>query len=234
MNEKLLKIDDISDMTRDKIMEILDVILYTMEMAITTNKDIEKKEYINMPFGYKEYEHLAWGDIKGTYAILETYLGESGFKFAIGAISKNNIQASWNNLHKNIKEFKKAIKLKRIITNDNKINEIAIVKPTIDDTRFVIIINQNFDNPLECDLIKQSWNLLFQLATKGEMELDDRSKGYLDYFNTNKKCKLYTQTGLAMTKILKINNGFIKPNIKISAMSEKSYKQKIKEEQKDT
>ena len=81
------------------------------------------------------------------------------------------------------------------------------------------------------DKARGSWNLLFMVAQK-EMATSYRGehKNSVDYFNTNAKNRIYTQTGYKLTKILKMEGGCIVPEdgIEINIISEKAFERRRK------
>jgi hypothetical protein len=226
MAENLIKIDDLSSETRNKVAEILDIILYKLELFLATN-DTEKADYVEMPFFYEEYEHLSLHDVQKVTEILETHFGKLGFKFPLRGIEKTKPIASWKSLYHEIKNFRDSIKSKRPILSGDKIVEILIVKPATDSNSYLVIVNQKFNTPIKADRAKPSWELLFQIATNKEVAYSDNHKTSLDFFNSNKRCKLYTQTGLSLTKILQRESRHIVPSIRIAIITEKAYKLKI-------
>jgi hypothetical protein len=227
MAENLIKIDDFSQETRNKVVEILDIILYKLELFLATNNDTEKADYVEMPFFYKEYERISLHNVKKVTEVLEKHFGKLGFKFPLRGIDKTKTTASWKNLYNEIKNFHDSLKSKRPILSGDKIAEMLIVEPSTDSNSYLVIINQKFNAPIKADRAKPSWELLFQIATEKEVAYSDSHKTSLDFFNSNRRCKLYTQTGLSLTKILQRENRYIVPVIKIEVISEKAYKQRI-------
>lgn len=109
----------------------------------------------------------------------------------------------------------------------NTIDKIIIVKPK-NGNRFKIIINDDYhQRPLDGDRAKPSWNLLFRVAD-GDLIEEQEYKSSFDFFNSNEKCRLYTQTGYPKTKILKRESGYIKPAVEMEIITEKAYKQRCK------
>lgn len=226
MAENLIKIDDFSQETRNMIVEILDIILYKLELFLTTNSTKETDQ-IEMPFFYLEKQRFDLHDVKKVTEILEKYFGKLGFKFPLRGIDKTKETASWEELYNEIKNFRGSIKSRRPILSGDKIAELLIVKPNTDSNNYLVIVNQKFNKPIKADRAKPSWELLFTIANDKEVLYSDEHKTSLDYFNSNKRCKLYTQTGLSLTKILQRENRYIVPVIKIEVISEKAYKQRI-------
>jgi len=227
MAENLIKIDDFSQETRNKVVEILDIILYKLELFLATNNDTEKADYVEMPFFYKEYERISLHNVKKVTEVLEKHFGKLGFKFPLRGIDKTKTTASWKNLYNEIKNFHDSLKSKRPILSGDKIAEILIVRPSTDSNNYLVVINQKFNTPIKADRAKPSWELLFQIATEKEVAYSDSHKTSLDFFNSNKRCKLYTQTGLSLTKILQRESRSIVPAVRIGIITEKAYKQKI-------
>lgn len=225
MAEDLIKIDDLSSETRNKVAEILDIILYKFELFLTSN-NAEKADHIEMPFFYKKYEYIGLDDVKKVTEILKKHFGKLGFKFPLRGIDKTKPTASWKSLYSEIKNFRDSIKSKRPILSGDKIAEILIVKPATDSNNYLVIVNQKFNKLIKADRAKPSWELLFEIANNKETSYSDKYKTSLDYFNSNKRCKLYTQTGLSLTKILQRENRYIVPIIKIGVITEKAYKLK--------
>ena len=106
------------------------------------------------------------------------------------------------------------------------IHEIFCVRSKNSENRFKVIVNKNFEKLIMVDKIKFSWNLLFRIGEKELIKYDPSYKSSLDYFNNNKRNKIYTKTGHVVTKVFKIDGGFIKPNISIKTISEKEAKAK--------
>lgn len=107
------------------------------------------------------------------------------------------------------------------------IDKIVIVKPK-SGNRFKIIINDDYhQRPLDGDRAKPSWNLLFRVAD-GDLIEEQEYKSSFDFFNSNEKCRLYTQTGYPKTKILKRESGYIRPAVEMAIITEKAYKQRCK------
>lgn len=227
MAEDLIKINDFSQETRNKVVEILDIILCKLELFLSTNNDTEKTDNVELPFFYKEYEHISLHDVKKVTEILEKHFGKLGFGFPLRSIDKTKTTASWKNLYVEIKNFRDSLKSKRPVLSGDKIADILIVKPNTDSNNYLVIVNQKFNKPIKADQAKPSWELLFEIANNKEVTYSDEYKTSLDYFNSNKRCKLYTQTGLSLTKILQRESRHIVPAVKIGIITEKSYKQKI-------
>jgi len=142
------------------------------------------------------------------------------------------ILPKFNEAYEEFREKIESLKLentakKEIKQKSNTINKIIIVKPKTGN-RFKIIINDDYHlRPLYGDRAKPSWNLLFRVAD-GDLIEDREYKSSFDFFNSNEKCRLYTQTGYPKTKILKRESGYIKPAVEIKTITEKAFKQRCK------
>jgi len=147
------------------------------------------------------------------YQICDGYFGSSCPGFCIYKYTyKTNISC--------VPDFK----LIEISENNKKdyIESLTCINPGF-GSKFKIIINNNYSNPIEIDKNIKIWELLLQLSINGEIDYD---KSFLDFINSNRH-KLITKTGYKQTKIVKINNNKIVPNITIDTITEKAYKIKI-------
>lgn len=151
-------------------------------------------------------------------------------------IFSQNIFLIAHNLKK-LKDFKKEVdeKIKQLSLKDGKnssrfIKEIICVKPIKDNDRFKIVVNDNYLNPIEVDKTRDrgSWDLLYRVAEEGEVYADKDYKNNLGYFNTNRRNKIYTKTKLNLTKVLKQEGDYIRPedDLKIKSISHKAFMQK--------
>ncbi len=108
------------------------------------------------------------------------------------------------------------------------IREIICVRPSSGSNRFKIVVNGNYLGFITADMVKPSWDLLFKVADEKRVFCDSKSqyKNSLDYFNTNKNNKIYTQTSHKLTKILKMEGEYIFAEdwVTINVASEKSFK----------
>jgi len=103
------------------------------------------------------------------------------------------------------------------------IEKLDIVKPKNGD-KFLVVVNDDYQNPIKVDKAKPSWEMLFMVAEEEELE-GKNYKASLEYFNTNRRCKLYTQTGCSLTKIFKTEY-YIVPMIPIEMIGDKAFKQR--------
>lgn len=106
------------------------------------------------------------------------------------------------------------------------ITSLIIVRPKNDGNHYFVVINEDYNNPLEVDKGQDCWRVLFEIAEGNQSLEADKYKSSIDLFNTNQKCKLYTRTEYNLTKIIKAENGFIVPAVKIDIITDKALKQR--------
>ncbi|MBI3335676.1 MAG: hypothetical protein HY001_04215 [Candidatus Portnoybacteria bacterium] len=112
----------------------------------------------------------------------------------------------------------------RSTENKGPIKKLELVKPRTGN-KFKVVINEDYLNPIYGDRAISSWDLLFRIA-EGDIVDADNHKNAIDYFNFNEKCQLYTKTGHTVTKILKVEGGYISPAIEIEIITEKAFQQR--------
>lgn len=114
------------------------------------------------------------------------------------------------------------------------IEKLEVVRPNNKSNKFLIIVNENYEHQKQIsgDRAKPSWDMLFRIAA-GEELMGSNFKPSLEYFNTNKLCKLYTQTGCSLTKIFKTEYR-ITALIPIVIITEKAFKQRQNKSRKTT
>jgi len=113
----------------------------------------------------------------------------------------------------------------RSTENKGPIKKLELVRPR-SGNKFKVVINEDYLSPVQADKAISSWDLLFRIA-EGEDIIDaDHHKNAIDYFNFNKKCRLYIKTGHSITKILKVEGGYISPAIEIKMITEKAFQQR--------
>lgn len=129
-------------------------------------------------------------------------------------------------LYSEIEKEKKGNNTK--ITNKN-ICSIICVTPEHNNNLYKIVINKDYENYFKVSKIKKCWNLLYRIAEGENINFKNSLKGIEDYFNTNKKCKIYTKTDLELTNILsRTGNRIIKQIEELEIISEKAFKQRQK------
>jgi hypothetical protein len=113
---------------------------------------------------------------------------------------------------------------KRPPENKGPIKKLKLVKPK-SGNKFKVVINEDYLNPIQGDRAISSWDLLFRIA-EGDMIDAENHKSTIDYFNFNEKCQLYTKTGHTVTKILKVEGGYISPAVEMGIITEKAFQQR--------
>ena len=128
-------------------------------------------------------------------------------------------------------EYYKEVKrrLGNIESMSKFIESIICVRPNSGD-KIKLVINNNYRNPVKCDKAKLCWDFLFRIAEGEQITNDEKYKSNLDYFNSNKRNRIYAQTGYKITKILKVDGGCIFPNIKMSVINEKAFQRRLKKD----
>lgn len=114
--------------------------------------------------------------------------------------------------------------LTRLSENKGPVKKLELVKPK-SGNKFAIVINEDYLNPIYGDRAISSWDLLFRIAEKDIVDAENH-KNAIDYLNFNEKCRLYIKTGYEVTKILKVEGGYISPAIDIKIITEKAFQQR--------
>ena len=112
----------------------------------------------------------------------------------------------------------------RFPENKGPIKKLELVKPKAGN-KFKVVINEDYRNPIDSDKAISSWDLLFRVA-EGDIIDADNHKNTIDYFNFNEKRQLYTTQGHSVTKVLKVEGGYISPAIEIKMITEKAFQQR--------
>lgn len=110
------------------------------------------------------------------------------------------------------------------ISQANKIESLIVVRPEDYEQQFIVIVNQNYKNPIKVRRGKR-WEGFFRIAEEERLPHPEY-KYVLDYMNTTKKNKLYTSTKAKLTNILKIDKGKISKNIPINVITKKAFQQR--------
>ena len=92
-----------------------------------------------------------------------------------------------------------------------------------DNNQFKLVVNEDYKNPLKCDKAKHCWSMVYRVAEDQSVEVDSHTKVSMDFINHNKRCKLYTQTGLNLTEIVTVEGESIIDKIPISMISDRTY-----------
>ena len=113
---------------------------------------------------------------------------------------------------------------RRLSENKGPIKKLELVKPK-SGNKFKVVINEDYLNPIYGDRAISSWDVLFLIA-EGDIVDAENHKNAIDYFNFNEKCQLYTKTGHTVTKIFKVEGGYISPAVEIKVITEKAFQQR--------
>lgn len=162
------------------------------------------------------------------------YEGDNVPKFKSGAeygdINSNKSQKLIDDIRdetKNKLEYLKKIStdlpIKNKLIKSNEIQAITCAKSE-KTSKYFIIVNNDYRNPLKVDGNKKCWHFLLKMAEKNNYLPINENKSNFDYFNTNRRNRIYTKTGYKLTNIFRIESNYIYPNIKIEIISEKSFK----------
>lgn len=93
-----------------------------------------------------------------------------------------------------------------------------------------IVVNEDYDNPIGIGSMKGGWKMLYDIARDeyvDETYDENRTEQYMDFFNSNRHNKLYTQSHCVITRILSINDGRVEQAIEeLNCISEKALKQR--------
>lgn len=117
------------------------------------------------------------------------------------------------------------------------ITSITCVPSEFGDSEFLVVVNKNFLNAFSLKN-KGSSQILYEVAKEGRYDFDDQEKSgvkrAVDYFNTHSSNKIYTQTGLSLTPVLKIDGETVYPLVEIKIMSNKEFKKSQTKQLKST
>lgn len=120
------------------------------------------------------------------------------------------------------KSVQSQVSIEKMPLENGVLTKIICVRPENNGNRFLIVINNDYAKPIQGDKAKPSWDLLFKIAEKEQVSYEGHKQN-IDYLNSNERNRIYTQTGLKKTQILKIEDGTIRANIPMEVISEKAY-----------
>ncbi len=126
------------------------------------------------------------------------------------------------------KNFESKYKVGKIVTMETlgskseQIKKLTLIGSK-DTIKYRVVVNDDYDNIIQVGKGKtgSTWKLLWAVATKEPVSAANRKTSF-DYLNSNKKCVLYEQTGLKLTKILVTRSGRILPGIPMEIISDKT------------
>jgi hypothetical protein len=107
-----------------------------------------------------------------------------------------------------------------------EIKNLDIIKHE-DGSNITVIINEKYLEENVQPLSKKGrWKVLIEIAEEGSVktESEREAKSIVEYFNTNKKCMIYSRyPKYKLSKILKADGQNIYPNLKIKILSKKAF-----------
>lgn len=109
------------------------------------------------------------------------------------------------------------------------VESIICVKPEMNGQEFEVVVNGDYKEAFTCNRKIDSWDVLYEVADKGQYDIPDEEKekvkNTVDYFNTSKANKIYTNTKLNITRVLRIEDNRVLPvvSVSIKTMSQKEY-----------
>ncbi len=218
--------NDFSKLTRTKIVEVLDVVIYKLELRLQI---VEVFDFLDLPIVYPGVEGIESRDARYVLNMLTDEFNDQGFSFLIQGVEQKDKAVSWDKLLEKLKVLRERLNSGNQSSNDSglKIQKLVIVKPEHGDTLYKIIVNDVFDHVLRISTIQSSWNLLCNVAIHLKVfDPENMYKGDLHYLNANAACKLYKQTHLTPTRILLKENGFIKAAIPIELITQTTFKRR--------
>lgn len=126
-----------------------------------------------------------------------------------------------------VDELSKAIEraLKKAGDEVGKKNISKIVIVDSGSKSYKLAVNGDYKNCLEPSQGRKYWELFLQTAQNIPLEKENH-KGYFDYINSNKN-NLFIKAGYGKSKLLKVNNGYILPNVPMEIIGEKAFKSRL-------
>ena len=219
-------IEDLSEPVRRDIALVIDTILKRFELARAAYGDPENRRLVRMPFMNRGSDEPDLADVIMVLRIISGLIGSGGVRLGPAAIERLDEKASWKWLEERLQALRRrALSKLAVGKGAQSITSLSIVRPK-NSNRFKIVINGDYSLSLEGDCASRSWGLIFDLAERKQMSAREY-KSVIDYFNTNKRCKLYSQTGYLPTKLLNVKSGFVVPAIPIKMISEKAFQQRL-------
>lgn len=107
----------------------------------------------------------------------------------------------------------------------SSIEKIEVLEDKTENKRTVIYVNGNYHNPMSFSK-KKNWGKIYELAKEQET---DFVKSFFDYFNSSRINPLYKKSrGFKITKILKMQDGIIVPNIEIKLTTQNKVTRQLK------
>lgn len=214
-------------LTKKRIIGLIDQILVRMETESLAYPSSEKSEYFRLPFLYRDGQINDEISYNAVFNILNSSsLFINKFKFIPLGVQKLDSSLHWGNACELLRIYKKHLIVSKSASSD-EIAKLTVINPNDGEKKYRIVINDEYNEPIEVDSTNPSWELLLKIAKERDVFDWPNPKKSLDYFNSNKQCRLYTRTGYSITKILKIDRSVIKAALSIELISERQYKQRL-------
>jgi|GEM_PF-3258207 len=214
---------------RNAVINVIDLLIGRVDLEINACSDINKLVFFRLPF-IRQLDIKTQGDFILTFDLLKKHrLFQNKFNFVgLSGIEKNDKKLKWEDFVTSLNEFKREILLSRKMSSDTIIKLTLILSKNEYEKKYKIVINEKYKSPIEVDSVKPSWQLLLKLAKDKYIQIEnDSDKSAFDYLNSNKRCRLYTKTGYSVTKILRMERGYIKAEIPIETMTDRQYRQTL-------
>lgn len=110
-------------------------------------------------------------------------------------------------------------------SSSNKINKLEILESN-DKKNLRVFLNEDYSseniNPLKTDIY---WSMLIKIA-KNKKLIAGNARGFVDFFNKNKKNILYTHSNFSLSSILKRDEKTVSSLIPILIITDKALKQR--------
>jgi hypothetical protein len=108
------------------------------------------------------------------------------------------------------------------------IEKLTLIR-TVSNASVKIVVNEDYKHPFKVSLNKAPWKLLLRLAEKEEPLCQNipSLKSIMDYLNSNDSCKLYTNSGKGLTKVIEQENGKVVQGVPMEAVSSQTFQQRL-------
>ena len=229
------KLDHLPIAVQETVVEIVGYFLDEWDLIVAAygEEKIDKLSSFILP---KKYETMGLGhDIIITINILikELHL-EGQYKLQLYGFYKVKPELSFKEFASLLKSVKLELeqniqrsKLSSKKLNNNTIQDLALVVSD-NSSRYLIVVDGDFENTIEVDGTMPTWKILLRIAEGEKVQYQFSHKSAIDYLNSNRHCKIYVSSEKELTKILKVVDGYIRPGIGLTTISEKAYKQRLR------
>lgn len=114
----------------------------------------------------------------------------------------------------------------REFSDDQKINLIECFTSDHSENDYKIVINEDYNHPLNVSKAKNIWRLFKDLVQNGYLNRDNETKRIYDYLNFNPNNLIKTNTKYPLQPIIKQNNNNYEPLFKSAIYTEKALVQR--------